>query len=168
MTVMVDRADIGSWLSGPKDALAEQGIDLGYRGQRLGLPPDGPGSVASFGKRLVALAVDWFACMLIVRLAFPSLTVVSTPGQPSSGGFSLAVLGTFGVEVALLTWLGGGSFGQRIMKLGVPRVDGSSLGLWRSVVRTALLCLAIPALIWDRDGRGLHDRAVGSVVVRLR
>ena len=26
--------------------------------------------------------------------------------------------------------------------------------------------LAIPPLIWDADGRGLHDKAVDSVVVR--
>ena len=68
----------------------------------------------------------------------------------------------------MLTWLAGASFGQRLLGLRVVRLDGSPLGLWRSVVRTALLCLAIPALIWDRDGRGLHDKAVGSVVVRAR
>ncbi|CAB4966214.1 unannotated protein [freshwater metagenome] len=78
------------------------------------------------------------------------------------------MLGVFGLEVAALTWLGGSSFGQRIARVGVTRVDGSRLGLGRSLVRTVLLCLAVPALIWDRDSRGLHDRAVGSVCVRLR
>ena len=33
-------------------------------------------------------------------------------------------------------------------------------------LRTALLLLLVPALITDRDGRGLHDRAAGTVVVR--
>jgi hypothetical protein len=33
-------------------------------------------------------------------------------------------------------------------------------------VRTLLLVLVVPALIWDRDYRGLHDRAANSVVVR--
>jgi hypothetical protein len=28
------------------------------------------------------------------------------------------------------------------------------------------VCLLIPALIWDRDGRGLHDRSIGTVLVR--
>ena len=78
------------------------------------------------------------------------------------------MLALFGLEVAILTWLGSASFGQRIVGLAVQRVDGARLGLWRSVVRTALLCLAVPALIWDRDGRGLHDKAVGSVCVRAR
>jgi hypothetical protein len=35
------------------------------------------------------------------------------------------------------------------------------------VFRTALLCIAIPALIWDRDGRGLHDRLARTVEVRI-
>jgi uncharacterized RDD family membrane protein YckC len=35
-----------------------------------------------------------------------------------------------------------------------------------AALRTALLMLLIPALISDRDGRGLHDRAAGTVVVR--
>jgi hypothetical protein len=33
-------------------------------------------------------------------------------------------------------------------------------------VRTVLLCLAVPALIWDRDQRGLHDKAAQTVLVR--
>jgi hypothetical protein len=30
-----------------------------------------------------------------------------------------------------------------------------------------LFFLAIPALVWDRDGRGLHDRLAGTVEVRI-
>jgi hypothetical protein len=33
------------------------------------------------------------------------------------------------------------------------------------LLRTVLMCLAVPALIWDRDGRGLHDRTARCVVV---
>jgi uncharacterized RDD family membrane protein YckC len=76
------------------------------------------------------------------------------------------VLLVFAVEVALLTWLGGGSFGQRLRRLRVASVDGSRLGLVQTLVRTLLLCLFIPAVIWDRDGRGLHDRAARTVVIR--
>lgn len=35
------------------------------------------------------------------------------------------------------------------------------------LVGTLLLCLAVPALIWDRDQRGMHDRAANTVVVRM-
>jgi hypothetical protein len=48
----------------------------------------------------------------------------------------------------------------------VPLVPGR-LGLWRPVVRTVLLCLAIPPLIFDRDQRGLHDRLAGTMLVRV-
>jgi hypothetical protein len=34
-------------------------------------------------------------------------------------------------------------------------------------LRTVLLLLVIPAVIWDRDGRGLHDKAVHAVQVRI-
>ena len=47
-------------------------------------------------------------------------------------------------------------------------VELQLIGLLRAALRTLLLCLLIPALIWDRDGRGLHDKAAGTVVVRAR
>jgi uncharacterized RDD family membrane protein YckC len=74
----------------------------------------------------------------------------------------------FAVEVFLLTWTGGGSAGQRLRGLRVIRLDGRPPGLARSALRTALLVLLIPAVIWDQDGRGLHDKAAGTVVVRAR
>ena len=165
---MVDRRDVSSWLSGPREALENQGVDFGYRGGRLGLPPEGPGSVAGIGRRLGALMIDWVASLLLVRLVFPNLLPASESASGSSSSYSLMVLVVFGLEVAVLTWLSSASFGQRIVGVCVVRVDGSRLGLWRACVRTALLCLVIPAVIWDRDSRGLHDKAVGSVCVKRR
>ncbi len=46
------------------------------------------------------------------------------------------------------------------------RTDGSRLGLGRVALRTLLICLVIPAVVIDPSGRGLHDRAVGSVALR--
>jgi len=40
------------------------------------------------------------------------------------------------------------------------------IGVWRPALRTVLLCLAVPAVIWDTDQRGLHDRLSGTVLVR--
>jgi hypothetical protein len=37
----------------------------------------------------------------------------------------------------------------------------------RSAARAVLLSLAVPALIWDRDQRGLHDRFLGTVLLRV-
>ncbi len=160
----LDRQDIGSWLSGPRAAAEAAGVDLGYRGQRLGLPETGPGSVAGFGRRLAALFVDWFA----------SIAVTSLIGGPLSGGalvygtpdFSLVVLAVFAIQTAVLVWLTGASFGHRLLGLRVASLVGRPVGLLRSGVRTVLLCLLVPAVIWDRDGRGMHDRAVATVVVR--
>jgi uncharacterized RDD family membrane protein YckC len=40
------------------------------------------------------------------------------------------------------------------------------IGVWRPIVRTVLLALFVPALITDRDRRGIHDRLAGTVLVR--
>ena len=59
-----------------------------------------------------------------------------------------------------------GSPGHRIFGLTLVRLDGAWVGLWRPIVRTALLILVIPAVIWDPDQRGLHDKIAGTVLVR--
>jgi len=128
----------------------------GYRGQRLGLPESGPGSMATLGRRVVALFIDWVAAMIISR---------ALVGTPETVLEQFATLGVFALEVTVLTWLWGSSFGQRLVGL---RVVGRTrrLGLVAATLRTVLICIVIPPLIWDADGRGLHDRAVDSVVVR--
>ena len=151
------RSAIGSWLSGPSSLRAGRRTP----GQRLGLPPEGINSVAGMGRRLAALLLDWLACLLLVRLFLPRI-------EYGSPGSSTATLAFFAVEVALFTWLVGASFGQRVVGIGVVRLDGTRAGLIPVLARTALLCLVIPVLIWDQDGRGLHDRSAGTVLVRTR
>jgi hypothetical protein len=41
-----------------------------YPGQQFGLPEDGPRSAAGFGRRLVALILDWIACEVIALAVF--------------------------------------------------------------------------------------------------
>jgi uncharacterized RDD family membrane protein YckC len=132
----------------------------GYRGERLGLPETGPGSLASFGRRLAALFVDWVAANLV--------TVLAVHGSLRYGtqSFDLLALGIFALEVFVLTWLAGASFGQRLMGVRVVSLDRGRVGVLRAMARTVLVCLAVPPLIWDRDGRGLHDRAVLTAVIR--
>jgi uncharacterized RDD family membrane protein YckC len=155
--VRLTREDLGSWLSGPGAVI---GTDQDYRGQRLGLPESGPGSVAGFGRRLLALVIDWLACLLLVRLFLPRIDY----GTPDS---SLATLGFFLAELTLFTWLVGASFGQRLLGLAVVRLDGGGgPGLLRAFLRSVQICLVVPAVIWDRDSRGLHDRSMGTAVVR--
>ena len=113
---------------------------------------------AGLGRRVVAVAIDWAASLAITSLFLPI-------GQSLDS--SLLTLGVFFVEVTLLTWLMGASFGQVLMRLRVQRVDGGRLSLWRVAVRTLMICLVVPAVVFDADGRGLHDRLVGSCVMRV-
>ncbi|MFI8303204.1 RDD family protein [Streptomyces sp. NPDC085927] len=155
---MDNRQAIGSWLSGPRAALEEAGAEFGYRGKQLGLPEDGPGSIARPGRRIGALAVDWALCLLIAYGLITDGYGQSTSNWALLLFFVLSVLtvGTVGFTP------GKRLFGLRVVALGSGRVQPV-----RALVRSALLCLAVPALIWDRDGRGLHDRLARTVEVRI-
>ena len=124
-------------------------------------PLELPGEVAGRGRRVVAIVIDWLASILLSRVIFGQLTYGSAES-------SFAILMIFVAEVVIFTWLMSASFGQRLLGISVVRVDGGRLSLWRIVVRTLLICLIIPAVVYDSTGRGLHDRAVGSVAVRSR
>ena len=125
------------------------------RGAALGLPADGPGSLASFGSRIGAFLVDAVASALVAGL----VTAPSLPGNWSLVPFGLITVGTL---VAF-----GQTPGMRLLglRLAHPRA-GERLALWRAVVRTGLLMLLVPALLVDADGRGLHDRLTDTAVVR--
>ena len=61
----------------------------------------------------------------------------------------------------------GRTLGMNLFGLRVARTDGDvRVDPVRAVIRTVLLAVLIPALIWDRDRRGLHDRFTDTVVVR--
>jgi len=124
-----------------------------------GLPPSLPGEVAGFGRRVAALALDWLVSTGV------ALLLVGSSGYLSNQA-SLATLLVFATEVTLFTWLMGASFGQRLLGLSVVRTDGRRLSLGRALLRTLLICLVIPAVVMDSYGRGLHDRAVDSIVIR--
>ncbi|MEU9581077.1 MULTISPECIES: RDD family protein [Streptomyces] len=155
---MDNRQALGSWLSGPRAAAEDAGVDFGYRGQQLGLPEQGPGSVARPGRRLGALAVDWALCMLI---AYGLIT--DGYGQ-ATGNWALLIFFALGV---LTVGTLGFTPGKRLFGLRVVAVSSGTVVPWRAALRTVLLCLAIPAMVWDRDGRGLHDRLAGTVEVRV-
>jgi uncharacterized RDD family membrane protein YckC len=133
--------------------------DSGYPGDRLGLPGDGRGSVAGYGRRLGALFIDWLVALLTVSI------VAAVAGWGISRG-GLWPLAAFGVETWLLTAALGRSVGKLLLGMRVVRVDGRPVGPLWALVRTALLVVVVPALLWDRDYRGLHDRAADTVVVR--
>jgi uncharacterized RDD family membrane protein YckC len=154
----VDRRDIGSWLSTPGQAPEVLGRPQLFRGQHLNLPEAGSGSISPVSRRFVAIAIDWAASLLIASLVISSFGI--------EGDFGLITLTVFAVEATLFTWLTGSSFGQRLSGLVVATVSGKRLGFFAVLLRTLLICLVIPALVWDRDTRGLHDKATGTVCVR--
>ncbi|MFI0963620.1 RDD family protein [Streptomyces sp. NPDC021080] len=154
---MDNRQAIGSWLSGPRAAAEEAGVDFGYRGEQLGLPEHGPGSIARPGRRLGALAIDWGLCLLI---AYGLLT--DGYGQ-ATGNWALLVFFALGV---LTVGTVGFTPGKRLLGLRVVAEGGGRPNPLRVLLRTALLCAAVPPLIWDRDGRGLHDRLSRTIEIR--
>ncbi|MDX6358985.1 MAG: hypothetical protein QOH37_2039 [Nocardioidaceae bacterium] len=124
---------------------------------------DLPFETASWGHRILALVVDWFASNLVV-VAF-----LGPGGWSTSRGSGFYAMGVFVLESAFFMALLGGSFGQLATRLRVVRVDGSSrpLNLLMAVLRQVLICLVIPPLVFRPDGRGLHDLATGSATVPL-
>ncbi len=154
---MVDRRDVASWLEGPGAQRPDAATD--YPGRRLGMPQQGPGSPARFGRRLVAVFVDWTMCQLVAYAAFGV-----TLGQGSGGSWAPLVI--FAVENVVLLLTLGSTFGQRLLGIQLVSLGGGRAGVGQVLLRTVLLCLAVPALIWDRDQRGLHDKAAKTVLVR--
>jgi uncharacterized RDD family membrane protein YckC len=156
----VDRRDVGSWLSGPRIDTGLDGSE-GYPGERLGMPEGGPGSVAPWGRRLTALFVDWLVVLGV------SLAIVGPP-QPGEDTFGLVNLGVLVVMYVVLLMTARATIGMWLLGLGVLPVGSPRLSFLRIVGRSVLLALVIPAVIYDRDRRGLHDRLGATVVARVR
>lgn len=124
-----------------------------WPGRRLGLPASGPRSVARAGRRIAALAID-FGLAVLLSVAFFNYQ-------------EWAASAIFAVTQIVFLLLVSGGVGHLILGMRVVPVRGGRLGWWRPFVRTLLLCLVIPALIWDADQRGLHDKLAGTVLVRI-
>jgi uncharacterized RDD family membrane protein YckC len=108
--------------------------------------------VAGLGPRLIALVVDWVLCEVIAVAAFHS---------------EYLTLAVFGVESVVLTALTGFTIGKRIVGIRVVRLDGKPVGLVRGLIRTLLFLCVVPALVYDSDLRGLHDRAANTIAIRI-
>ncbi len=135
-----------------------------YPGQRLGLPADGPGSVAGWGRRVLALGLDWLASTLVAMVVFGYQWFTAT--APDQGWVGATPLLVFFLEGSLLTTLAGGSFGQLATRVVVVRLDSRPVTLLQAVLRTFLICLVVPPLVFNADQRGLHDLAVRTVTLR--
>jgi hypothetical protein len=108
--------------------------------------------VGRLGRRIAALAIDW-GTAVVISIAFFRYEAWAT-------------LAVFAVAQIVFLLTANGSPGHLILGMRVVPVAGGYLGWWRPFTRTILLCLVIPAVIWDADQRGMHDRLSGTVLVR--
>lgn len=134
-----------------------------YPGERLGLPATGPRSIARAGRRIGALAIDYLAAT-IIAIGFLGYDQFALPSE--AGWRQFAPMMVFAALQIVFIPTAGGSPGHRMLGMRVVRFGGGWVGLWRPLVRTALLVLVIPAVIWDADQRGLHDKISGLVLIR--
>ena len=148
---------IESWLPGASPRAGEA-----HPGERLGLPAAGVSSAAGLGRRVAALAIDWLLGYGIAAL----FTGPGALGDPSLGWYVLGVwylltavpVAVFGATAGMV------ALGIRVASLGTSAV----IGVPRALLRTAMIALVLPPLARDEDGRGWHDRATRTVVVRTR
>jgi uncharacterized RDD family membrane protein YckC len=118
--------------------------------------------VAGFGRRLAALTIDWF-------IGYGIAAMFATPDPAVNPWFGWLVLGVWFVLTAVPVAVFGASAGMTALGLRVVPVNGgAAVGPVSVLLRTALIAVVVPPLVRDVDGRGWHDRAAGTVVVRSR
>ncbi|SDN58921.1 RDD family protein [Allokutzneria albata] len=136
------------------DSVSTEPESVTHAGARFGFPAHGPGSLASFGRRILALVVDWLPA------AAAAYFLTTNP--------SLSALVIFAAVTIISHSLFGRTLGYAVAGLRLVKIDGLRPDPGRVLVRTLLLCLVIPAVVSDDDGRGLHDKVVSTAVVSTR
>lgn len=153
-----------SWLEGPQLPGENEatGEISSYPGESFGIPKEGPGSLASLFSRMGALLIDWIICMALAWLITLQTDVL--------GHYSTLTWLLFLVWRTISVWLFAQSPGHAVMGIGVGRIDkpDERVGFVRALVRTFFTLFLFPPIIQDTDGRGMHDRATGTAVVRVR
>jgi len=172
------REDFGAWLEGTPGGRSP-GRVTGLR-----LPDEGPGALAPLSRRTAALVVDWGLSMAVASIFWQDPAAL---GPRVLGAEPWATLLVFVGSTVVLVGLLGHTVGHRALGLRVARVvpvpdptpvraDGEGgpqrmaakgpPGLVAAALRTVLLAMVIPPVVWDRAGRGMHDVAARTVVVR--
>jgi uncharacterized RDD family membrane protein YckC len=109
-----------------------------------------------FLRRLAALLIDWALCNVIAAF-YADPRVVPWPPVVLLILVNTFFIGLFGQTP--------GMFLARMRCVSI--IDGGAIGLAKALLRAILLALFIPALIMNDKQRGVHDRAAGSIVVRI-
>lgn len=140
----------------------------------------GPAAVAATDRNLAAgLGTRWLASIidgLIVGFATLAISLAGGSASPLSGGYSEKfMLLALVVQVLYFTLMQGGrgmaTVGKRAMGMIVVGRDGQPVGYPLAAVRYILLLITsylFPLLLvvfFTRRRQGLHDMAVGSVVL---
>lgn len=123
-----------------------------WPGKRFGLPVDGPRSTPSYLRRALGLIVDW-AIAVGVSIVF----------------FDYDGLLTLVVFVLLSAFSGlvsAGTIGHHVSGVRIAPIRGGALGIIAPLLRPFLVALVIPAVLYDEDMRGGHDRLLGTILVR--
>jgi len=158
-----------TWLAGGKAAAKPQvkadPVPERRPGERYDLPVTGVGAVAGLGRRLLGFVVDCVVAALITS-PFVHVHLTSPSATQSASYWSLL---TWFVITVIGTGFFGVTPGMALVGIRVAPLEGRPmLGLWRAVIRAILVMLIVPAVIWDVDRRGLHDRAAGTIVLAAR
>ena len=104
--------------------------------------------------------------MLVSAAFFPDPHAAS---HSLVSGKPMATLAIWAVQHLILVATLGTTIGHRIFGLRVVRDDGvTPVGFAKAAIRTLMIALVIPAVVWDDEGRGLHDRAAGTRLIRAR
>lgn len=110
--------------------------------------------MAGFGSRILAVFIDWLPCVVVAQL------LTKNP--------DFSALALFAAITAVSVGITGRTVGHAVAGLRVAMLDGRRAGFGAAVIRTVLLCLVIPPLVYNADNRGLHDRAANTLVLRAR
>ncbi|MFL0535499.1 RDD family protein [Micrococcus luteus] len=146
---LITRRDLAGWVDGPGGGLAGGR----WPGDLLGLPEHGPTSMATAARRAVALVIDWFLALGVSWLLFDSDAIATLLVFAAMHVLGLTLLAT--------------TVGKAVCRIQVVRVGGRPAGLPRILLRTALLCLVLPAVVVGPDGRGMHDKLADTVEIRM-
>ncbi|PRQ11114.1 hypothetical protein C1Y63_07600 [Corynebacterium sp. 13CS0277] len=157
---MADPQKKQSWLDTPAMVGANDTGVSRWPGEFLGLPQSGTGSLASVLRRVGGVWLDWVFAMMLAYV----VTRVTT----ALGDFSTVVLIAFFLVSVVSVTLFARTPGQAVMGMGVARIDSADarVGVVRAVARALLTVLILPPVLVDSDGRGLHDRATQTAVIR--
>ena len=145
-------------------------------------PPPGDRRYASWGSRLGAYLID-VLIVIVPLVVLIVAVVVADPSEDSAAWFLVIVayIGTFVLPFVYFTYFHGGASGQtpgkRMVGIRVVSDDtGQSIGYGRAFGRYAITAVFgfffIPVVLdylwplWDSKNQALHDKIVGSVVVR--